>query len=131
MNCLANLMKLSHGQKPSYISYFPLYWFIRILIMVYCNAETTRFFFIAQLKCSVHNEIKIQKLLGYLPGKEETYPTKREKRNHRLKSVLGGDMLVPRRLNLFGHFYSRECKEFLDLFRVWCFVSESGWRYTV
>ena len=25
-------------------------------------------------------------------------------------------MLVPRRLNLFGHFYSRECKEFLDFF---------------
>ena len=33
-----------------------------------------------------------------LPSRKLTYPAKREKENHRLKSALGWDMLVPRRV---------------------------------
>ena len=35
---------------------------------------------------------------SYPTGNEESYPTKREKENHRLKIAISGDMLVPRRV---------------------------------
>ena len=51
-----------------------------------------------------------------------TYPTKREKENHRLKIPFLGDMLVPRRFNDFGKFPSKcPIVQFLFFPRKECF----------
>ena len=55
-------------------------------------------------------------MIFHIPSRELTYPTKREKENHRLKMPFLGDMLVPRRVCTVTLIYAYWCMQVKILF---------------